>query len=162
MSGLTNLNNSWYDGQEYQTYNFEYTPGDKGKIVWAVGEQSTWTLDARSLGPNGNVGQRTIPTEPMAMVMNFGMSNGFAPVNLPGLDKLLPAVMRFDYVRIYQNPNSQSVTCDPPGYETTSYIRNHMSVYTNPNVTLWYVLSACIFIMLKLSTNTKTQGKHQI
>ncbi|MCJ1344226.1 hypothetical protein MMC31_002429, partial [Peltigera leucophlebia] len=137
LSGLTNLNNNWYDGQEYQTYNFEYTPGDKGKIVWAVGEQSTWTLDARSLGPNGNVGQRTIPTEPMAMVMNFGMSNGFAPVNLPGLDKLLPAVMRFDYVRIYQNSDSQSVTCDPPGYETTSYIRNHMSAYTNPNLTQW-------------------------
>ena len=30
------------------------------------------------LGPNGNVGQRTIPTEPMAMIMNFGMSNGFS------------------------------------------------------------------------------------
>lgn len=77
--------------------------------------------------------------------MNFGMSNGFAPVNLPGLDKLLPAVMRFDYVRIYQNPDSQSVTCDPPGYETTSYIRNHKPAYTNPNLTHWYVLSACIF-----------------
>ncbi|MCJ1267455.1 hypothetical protein MMC22_007340 [Lobaria immixta] len=137
LSGLTNLNNDWYDGKNYQTYNFQYTPGDKGNIVWSVGEIQAWKLDARSIGPNGNIGQRVIPTEPMAMVMNFGMSNGFAPVDLPGLGPLLPATMRFDYVRIYQDPGSVSVTCDPPDYETTSYIRNHLSAYTNPNITRW-------------------------
>lgn len=137
LSGLTNLNNDWYDGKAYQKYNFDYTPGDKGKIVWSVGDVLSWAVDYRALGPNGNVGQRVIPQEPMAVIMNFGMSDGFAPVNLPALDKLFPATMRFDYVRIYQDPDSISVTCDPPGYETTPYINKHIDVYTNPNVTSW-------------------------
>lgn len=137
LSGLTNLNNEWYDGQQYQKFNFQYKPGDKGNIVWSVGDVSSWSLDARAIGPNGNIGQRVIPTEPMALVMNFGMSNGFSPVNLPGLDALFPATMRFDYVRIYQDPDSESVTCDPPGYETTKYINDHKVAYTNPNITSW-------------------------
>lgn len=140
LSGLTNLNNDWYDGKQFQTYNFEYTPGGQGNIIWSIGDIPSWKLDARAIAPNGNVGQRVIPTEPMAMVMNFGMSNGFSPVNLPELGPLLPATMRFDFVRIYQKSGSESVTCDPPGYETTSYIRNHMNAYTNPNLTHWYVL----------------------
>ena len=137
LSGLTNLNNDWYDGQAYQTYSFEVNPGAEGNIVWSVGDQQTWKMDARSVGPNGNIGQRTIPSEPMALVMNFGMSPSFTFLNLTGIEKVLPATMRFDYVRVYQNPNSQSVTCDPQGYETTPYISAHMDAYTNPNKTLW-------------------------
>lgn len=137
LSGLTYLNNDWYDGKAYQTYNFEYIPGDKGKITWAVGEVTSWALDARALGANGNIGQRPIPTEPMAIILNFGMSNGFSPVDLPALDKLYPATMRFDYVRIYQDPDAVSITCDPPGFETTQYIKEHMAAYTNANITRW-------------------------
>ncbi len=137
LSGLTNLNNDWYDGKNYQTYSFHNTPGKTGNIVWSVGDQTTWKLDARSIGPNGNVGQRIIPQEPMAMVMNFGMSTGFAPVDLIDLSPLMPATMRFDYVRIYQDPSVQSITCDPSGMETTSYIAKHMEAYTNPNKTHW-------------------------
>ncbi len=53
------------------------------------------------------------------------MSNSFATVFLANLAELMPATMRFDYIRIYQDPGSESVTCDPDGYPTTSYIRNH-------------------------------------
>lgn len=137
LSGLTNLNNDWYDGKSYQKFNFQYKPGDKGNIVWSVGDVSSWSLDARAIGSNGNVGQRVIPTEPMALVINFGMSNGFSPVDLPNLDGLFPATMRFDYVRIYQDPDAESVTCDPPGYETTPYINSHKLAYTNPKLTSW-------------------------
>jgi hypothetical protein len=73
------------------------------------------------------------------MVLNFGMSTGFSPLNLTGLAPLMPATMRFDYIRVYQDPNSELVTCDPPGWETTAYINDHYDVYTNPNVTRWYV-----------------------
>ena len=138
-SGVTNLNNQWYDGQAYQTYAFEYIPGGNGDITWFVGDSTTWRITADAFGPNGNVGQRIIPEEPMSIVMNFGMSTGFATLNLTGLAPLLPATMRFDYIRIYQDANGQ-VTCDPPGYETTSYINSHMDVYTNANLTSWYVL----------------------
>jgi beta-glucanase (GH16 family) len=137
VSGVTNLNNHWYDGKAYQKYAFEYTPGSKGSVTWWVGNQSTWTLDARSLGPNGNIGQRVIPQEPMAMIINFGMSNGFAALNLTGLATLMPATMRLDYIRIYQDEGASIVTCDPPGYPTTDYIAKHPEPYNNPNLTHW-------------------------
>jgi beta-glucan synthesis-associated protein KRE6 len=137
ISGITNLNNGWYDGNEYQNYAFEYTPGAKGKVTWSVGNQPTWSLDARALGPNGNIGQRVIPLEPMALIVNFGMSNGFAALNMTGLGTLLPATMRIDYIRIYQDEDNVSVTCDPPGYPTTDYINNHPEPYNNPNLTHW-------------------------
>jgi beta-glucanase (GH16 family) len=137
ISGVTNLNNDWYNGKAYQKYAFEYTPGKTGSVTWWVGDQATWTLDARSLGPNGNIGQRVIPQEPMAMVLNFGMSNGFAALNLTGLTPLMPATMRVDYIRIYQDEGATLVTCDPPGYPTTDYIAKHPEAYNNPNLTRW-------------------------
>ena len=139
LSGLTNLNNQWYDGKEYASYSFYYQPGSKGSITWTVADEPVWKLDARAIGPNGNIGQRVIPQEPMSVVMNFGMSTGFSQLNLTGIATLLPATMRFDYVRIYQPAGSKSITCDPEGYETTGYINNHMEAYTNPNKTQWYV-----------------------
>lgn len=137
LSGLTNLNNDWYDGKEYASYAFYYEPGPSGQVTWEVADQPVWKLDARSIGPNGNVGQRTIPEEPMSLITNFGMSDGFSALNLTGLAPLMPAIMRFDYVRIYQEEGAKSITCDPPGYETTQYIREHMDVYSNPNKTQW-------------------------
>ncbi len=140
VSGVTHLNNDWYDGKEYQTYAFEYAPGGEGDgyVTWYVGADKTWTLDARSLGPNGNVGSRTVSQEPMYVIANFGMSNGFALVNLTGLAPLMPATMRIDYIRIYQDEGDELVTCDPPDYSTTDYIANHPEAYFNPNLTTWY------------------------
>ncbi|KAI9781853.1 MAG: hypothetical protein M1839_005645 [Geoglossum umbratile] len=140
LSGLTTLNNNWYDGNQYQIYAFEYTPGSTGNVVWYVGQDQTWKLDARAVGPNGNIGQRVMPEEPMSIVANFGMSSTFAPIDLAHLKQLFPSHMRLDYIRIYQKPGSESLTCDPPGYETTSYIKNHADVYSNPNITSWYVV----------------------
>jgi hypothetical protein len=137
MSSVTNLNNDWYNGNEYQTYAFEYTPGADGQVTWFVGPEKTWTLDGRAIGPNGNVGQRVIPLEPLAIVMNLGMAWSFAPIQ-PGIEKHMPAYMRFDYIRIYQDPDEVSVTCDPPGYETTEYIAKHPNAYRNVNKTTWY------------------------
>jgi beta-glucan synthesis-associated protein KRE6 len=137
FSGLTWLNNQWYDGNGYQTYGFEYTPGDTGDITWFVGDQYTWHMDYRALRPNGNIGQRAIPKEPMSITMNLGLSNTFAQVFLANLAQLLPATMRFDYVRIYQDPNDVQVTCDPVGYPTTEYISQHNGPYNNPNFTKW-------------------------
>jgi len=139
ISGVTNLNNNWYDGKEYQLYAFEYEPGNEGYVTWYIGDTNTWTLDHRALGPNGNVAQRIIPAEPMAMIVNFGMSSGFAALNMTGLGPLMPATMRIDYIRIYQDEDSVLMTCDPPGYPTTEYIAKHPEPYHNPNMTLWYV-----------------------
>ena len=139
MSAVSNLNNDWYNNNQYQTYAFEYTPGSDGAITWFVGPEQTWMVDARAIRPNGNVGQRVIPYEPMALVMNFGMSNSFTNINWTGIAPQLPAKMRFDYVRIYQDPNSQSISCDPANYPTTDYIQQYGKAYQDPNVTSWYV-----------------------
>jgi beta-glucanase (GH16 family) len=137
LSAVTWLNNEWYDGASYQKYGFEYTPGSTGNIDWFVGEDYTYKMDHRALRPNGNIGQRITPEEPMSIIANFGMSNSFAQVFLPNLAKLMPATMRIDYIRIYQDPTAVSITCDPPGYATTPYIKKHSTVYNNPNMTLW-------------------------
>ncbi|CAG8959774.1 hypothetical protein HYFRA_00001681 [Hymenoscyphus fraxineus] len=137
LSAVTWLNNDWYDGKAYQKYGFEYARGDTGYVDWFVGDEYVWMADARSLRPNGNVGKRVIPEEPMTIIANFGMSNSFAQVFLPNLAEAMPATMRLDYIRIYQDPNDISVTCDPPGYPTTPYIEKHKEVYMNQNLSLW-------------------------
>jgi beta-glucanase (GH16 family) len=138
LSAVSNVNNDWYDGNAYQTYAFEYEPGPQGYVTWYVGKDKTWSVDARAIRPNGNVGQRVLPYEPMALIMNFGMSNSFAALNMTGLGKEMPAKMRFDYVRIYQDTDSDgTITCDPPGYPTTNYIAQHGKAYQNPNNTQW-------------------------
>jgi beta-glucanase (GH16 family) len=136
LSGVTLLNNDWYDGKAYQKYGFEYATGDDGYIVWNVGEDKTWKVVPEAVRPNGNVGQRIIPEEPLSIVVNFGMSNGFAALNLTGLDPLMPATMRLDYIRIYQDEDGE-MTCDPKGYPTTEYIANYPEPYSNPNLTHW-------------------------
>jgi beta-glucan synthesis-associated protein KRE6 len=135
ISGTTLLNNSWYDGQAYQKYAFEYIPGTStGKIAWFVGEDPTLILDGRAMGPNGNVGARQISQEPMSMVLNLGFSASWSQILLA--DLVFPTVMHVDYVRIYQKPGQQSTTCDPPGYPTTEYIKNHPEPYNNANLTV--------------------------
>ncbi|RDW91994.1 hypothetical protein BP5796_01388 [Coleophoma crateriformis] len=136
VSGTTLLNNEWYDGNAYQKYAFEYIPGEStGKIAWFVGDEQTFMLDGRAIGPNGNVGARQISEEPMSMVLNLGFSNSWTQIFLDGLK--FPTVMNIDYVRIYQRPGYESITCDPPGYPTTDYIAAHPEPYKNPNLTAW-------------------------
>lgn len=136
LSTVTNLNNDWYDGKAYQTYGFEYDPGADGYVSWFVGDEATWKIEGSALGPNGNIGQRVIPEEPMAIVANFGLSASFASLNWTGLGTLMPATMRLDYIRIYQDSTGE-MTCDPENYPTTEYIANHGEAYNNVNNTLW-------------------------
>ncbi|KAJ6260281.1 hypothetical protein Dda_4506 [Drechslerella dactyloides] len=137
FSGLTTLNNEWYDGKKYQTYAYEYKPGADGYIEWDVGREPSWRMEGPSIGPNGNIGQRVVPMEPMTIILNLGMGTSFQLPNYPEISKLLPAKMRVDWVRIYQPEGAESITCDPPGYETTQYIQDHLVAYTNPNLTTW-------------------------
>ncbi|KAK3661247.1 beta-glucan synthesis-associated protein [Elasticomyces elasticus] len=138
VSTTTMLNNQWYDGIEYQKYSFEYAPGgDKNAFVaWVVGDdQETMKFDARAIGPNGNIGQRLVSEEPLAMNLNLGFSHSWVDVQFDQLK--FPTIMRIDYVRWYQKEGDEMVTCDPPGYETTQYIADHPLAYQNPNVTTW-------------------------
>ncbi|CAG8961126.1 hypothetical protein HYFRA_00002669 [Hymenoscyphus fraxineus] len=136
VSGTTLLNNEWYDGLAYQKYAYEYEPGTKdGKIAWFVGENPSFIVDGRAIGQNGNVGPRQVPEEPMSMVLNLGYSASWTGIDAANLR--FPTVMHVDYVRIYQKKGQESITCDPPGYPTTEYIKNHPIAYQNPNLTRW-------------------------
>jgi beta-glucanase (GH16 family) len=141
LSGVTTLNNQWYQdfstgSSQFQTYGFHYTPGASASngIDWYVGGELVWNMKATSIGPNGNIGARSITEEPMTIVMNLALSESFAFIDWAALE--FPNVMKIDYVRIYQD-DTGVMTCDPPGWETTQYIANHPAAYTNKNVTKW-------------------------
>ncbi|KAF3904738.1 hypothetical protein ABW20_dc0100930 [Dactylellina cionopaga] len=136
ISGITALNNNWYDGNAFQKYAFEYEPGKgAGYITWFIGDEPSFTMRGEATGPNGNIGARHISQEPMSIVFNLGVSNSWAYIDWPALE--FPTTMYIDYVRIYQPEGDEMITCDPPGYPTTEYIQKHLNAYTNPNLTSW-------------------------
>ena len=135
LSVSTTLNNAWYDGNQYQTYAFEYIPGtDNGSITWFVGDAVTATIHGKAIGPNGNINSRLISEEPMSIVLNLGISNAWTWIDWEHLK--FPTIMSIDYVRWYQKAGHESVTCDPPGWETTQYIADHPLAYQHPNLTV--------------------------
>ena len=137
VSGQTELNNQWYDGKQYQKYGFEYSPGisKDSYITWFVGDAISFQMTADAVGPNGNVDYRPISEEPMHMVMNLGFSTAWTGIHMDELR--FPTTMFVDYVRWYQRPGEHMLSCDPPGYETTKYIRDHEAAYQNLNLTRW-------------------------
>lgn len=136
ISGTTMLNNGWYDGYQYQKYAYEYTPGTGGdaQIGWFVGDDISYMMNGNAIGPNGNVDSRVISEEPMSIILNLGFSTAWTQIDYKNLK--FPSMMHVDYVRWYQPSGSLSVTCDPPGYETTDYIAKHPKAYNNPNLTV--------------------------
>ena len=70
----------------------------------------------------------------MSLVLNLGISNSWTWINWEEL--VFPTVLQVDYVRWYQKKGEEMVTCDPPGFETTQYISEHIRAYTNPNFTV--------------------------
>ena len=137
VSAQTELNNKWYDGEEYQKYGFEYTPGtlSNAQITWFVGDEISFSMSGNAVGPNGNADTRPVSEEPMSIVLNVGFSTAWTGIQMDQLR--FPTTMYVDYVRIYQLEGQESITCDPPGYETTDYIKKHPDAYHNSNLTLW-------------------------
>lgn len=155
ISATTNLNKDWYDGNQYQRYSFEYVPGEgeKSFINWKIGDQTMFMMDGRAIGPNGNVQARQISEEPMSLILNLGISNSWTWIDWEHLT--FPTVMRIDYVRWYQKKGESMVTCDPPGFETTKYIKDHIKAYTNYNLTVSTVLMMLISSLISISNGTK-------
>lgn len=139
VSAITSLNTLWYEyGTKlgaYQEYGMEYlNDRDDGYITWYAGNP-TWTLHSYSMAPNGNIGWRPLPQEPMAIVMNLGISNNWAYIDWPSI--VFPSHLRVDYVRIYQPEDAINLSCDPEDYPTSDYIELHLNAYQNVNLTSW-------------------------
>lgn len=143
VSSLTNIPSANYAGTSgaFGVYGFEYygNPADRdnGYITWVASGTKSWTMHAAAVGPNSRteIGQRLVAEEPMAMVINFGMSNNFQSVDFEGLT--FPNYMYVEYVRVYQRTDFGSIGCDPASYPTAAYIAKHPSVYANANLTTW-------------------------
>ena len=86
-----------------------------------------------------DIGQRTIPTEPMSIVLNMGMSGAFQDLHFDGERAMtFPAKWLIDYVRVYQLAGRDPmISCDPPDHPTAAYIARHHELYYNRNLTIF-------------------------
>jgi len=115
------MEESWFQltGSEYTVFGMEYAPNpqkrDEGYITWASGGRPSWGIKATVAGPDPivEIGQRPISEEPMGLVLNLAISESFQAVSVPTLH--FPALLRFDYVRVYQKKGQTNVGCDPKG-----------------------------------------------
>lgn len=128
---------------EFIRYGVQYDPDwnsdGSGSITWFIDGKPTWTATGKALGavPELDVSQRAIPTEPMYIILNLGISRGFQPVDFTGDNAItFPALMRMDYVRVYQKDGqTDRISCDPADHPTADYISRHQDIYYNPNLT---------------------------
>ncbi|KAK4685409.1 beta-glucan synthesis-associated protein KRE6, partial [Tremellales sp. Uapishka_1] len=142
VSSLTYIDSAGYTGTSgaLQTYGYEMysNPNDRGSgyITWVANGAKSWQVLPGAIGPNVNtqIGQRLIPEEPMAMIINFGMSNNFQTVDFSNLD--FPNHMLVDYIRVYQRSDGK-IGCDPADHPTADYIAAHANAYNNANLTTW-------------------------
>ncbi|PWY99629.1 SKN1-domain-containing protein, partial [Testicularia cyperi] len=144
VSGVSPIPDAAYSlsGGKPTTFGVFYEPdwtGDgSGSVTWYIDGVPRWTLPGKALGPNPatEIGQRIIPTEPLSIVLNLALSDGFQRVKWDGLP--FPASLKFDYVRVYQKDGQQDrISCDPDDHPTAKYIHDHLDVYMNPNYTVF-------------------------
>lgn len=139
-SVVTNTDTECYEktGGCFSLYGFEYKPGySDGYITWISSNQIAWSIKAAGMGPDSSVAisERPVPTEPMYIIANLGMSTNFGPVDIEHLG--FPVHMTIDYIRVYQPADSINIGCDPPDFPTQAYINEYIEAYMNPNLTTW-------------------------
>ncbi|KAJ7085400.1 beta-glucan synthesis-associated [Mycena belliarum] len=122
----------------FSVYGFEYKPGfGDAYISWINDDKIAWTINAAGLAADTQteISARPVPQEPMYIIANLGMSRNFGAVDLEHLT--FPTTLSFDYVRVYQYPDSINIGCDPRDFPTQAYINTYIEAYTNPNLTTW-------------------------
>ncbi|EDR01855.1 glycoside hydrolase family 16 protein, partial [Laccaria bicolor S238N-H82] len=143
-SGLTITDQGCYELEDgcFSKYGFEYKPGphfrfDSAYITWISNSTVSWTIMAAGMDADTTVeiSARPVPQEPMYLIANLGLSNGFGTVDLEHLT--FPTTMRIDWIRVYQPTNAINVGCDPVNFPTEAYINQYIEAYTNPNLTTW-------------------------
>lgn len=156
-SVVSAANDNCYTGATgcFAIYGFEYKPGfdaDGGYVTWVNNNKKAWTFRAAGIGADAavNISARPIPKEPMYILVNLGLSDGFSPISPGNLFLLLftsstdaalsdltyPSTMHIDYIRVYQPSDKVNYGCDPEGYPTSNYINQYIEAYTNPNISV--------------------------
>ncbi len=146
ISVNTNLNASHFES--HHVYRLEWQPGKDGYLYWYLDNDLIFGIDGNS--PHELTGS-LIPQEPMYLIFNTAIShrwgmpepcditkcptcwrcydclNPECQCTLPdGMKncKNLPAEMKIDYVRLYQDKSdpTHSIDCSPPHYPTKDFI----------------------------------------
>lgn len=101
-------------GTEYQPrqYRPDGSVARGGYISWYLGGELTWHMTDGALAPDAAtpVGQRLIPEEPMAIVIELAASKLWTPALRLG-SMALPASFDVEYVRVYQPADNVQVGC---------------------------------------------------
>ncbi|KAJ7207426.1 beta-glucan synthesis-associated protein KRE6 [Mycena pura] len=139
-SALTTTNQGCYQLAEqcFSTYGFEYQPGyADAYISWITDDKLVWTMNGNMVGADSatQIAARQVPAEPMYVIMNLGLSESFGAIDFEHLT--FPAVMRVDWVRVYQDADNVQVGCSPPAFPTADYINQYIEAYTDANLTTW-------------------------
>ncbi|KAJ6621580.1 beta-glucan synthesis-associated protein [Mycena sp. CBHHK59/15] len=122
----------------FGVFGFEYQPGfDNAYISWISDGQLAWTLNQAGMAADTavEISARSVPQEPLYIIANLGMSTNFGTVDFEHLT--FPAVMRVDYIRVYQPKDAINIGCDPSAFPTAAYINEYLPAYENPNFTTW-------------------------
>ncbi|KAH9937045.1 beta-glucan synthesis-associated protein-domain-containing protein [Fomitopsis serialis] len=132
-SGVSNTDQTAWElsGGGYSVYGVQYEYGfDDAYIAWVASDKLTWSIKQTAVGPSSKVqiGQRLVSQEPMYIIMNLGISEGFGG-NVDFAHLVFPTTMRVDYVRVYQDPSNVKTSCDPPDAPTASYINAYVAYH---------------------------------
>jgi beta-glucanase (GH16 family) len=122
----------------FSIFGFEYKPGfGDAYISWISDGKVSWTLNQPGMAADHavEIDQRPVPVEPLYIIANLGMSLNFGDVDFEHLT--FPAIMRVDYIRVYQPKDAINIGCDPANFPTQAYINEYIDAYTNPNFTTW-------------------------
>ncbi|KAH7101375.1 beta-glucan synthesis-associated [Auriculariales sp. MPI-PUGE-AT-0066] len=150
VSCIVNVSDTTYhesDGMgsafgDFGVFGFEWQANEdptQAYVAWVADGARSHTITAATVGPDAEtaIGQRLIPSEPMSIILNLGVSDGFQSV----LEETMtfPAEFLIDYVRVYQKKGAgdAAMSCDPPDYPTSQYINDHIRAYTNANDSFW-------------------------
>ncbi|KAJ3867728.1 glycoside hydrolase family 16 protein [Lentinula novae-zelandiae] len=142
VSALTYIPDTAYGNQTFIKYGYEWWSNpdsrSEGYITWYSNGEESWTLPASAIGADSvtEISNRLIPEEPMYMILNLGMSPNFQAQDFMHMQ--FPAQMLVDYVRVYQRAGLKGMfTCDPSTRPTADYINNHITAYSDANLTTW-------------------------
>ncbi|KAJ7099618.1 beta-glucan synthesis-associated protein [Mycena crocata] len=122
----------------FGVFGFEYKPGfANAYISWISDGKLVWTLNQAGMAADTavEISDRPVPQEPLYIIANLGMSTNFGTVDFEHLT--FPAVMRVDYVRVYQPKDAINIGCDPADFPTKDYINTYIDAYSNANYTTW-------------------------
>ncbi|KAJ2934244.1 hypothetical protein H1R20_g2843, partial [Candolleomyces eurysporus] len=146
VSGVTRVPSDMFQGsgERFTSFGFEYYGNperrDQGYVMWQVDGSPTHRVGYGAVGPDpeptgAGIGQRIIPEEPMAIILNLGMSPNWQTIDISTM--LFPGEMKVDYVRVYQRKNEINIGCDPKDYPTAKYINDHLQAFMDVNMTQW-------------------------